>query len=409
MLFPKRIHLVEPDLAEFGGHFYTQDTNVVQECNRRGIPVNVYCRQGSIVEIPGAQMFRIFRFGVWIEPPQIESRDFAPFEIFFLVNRAFYLDLQAIDTSEFGSDELVFFPGVTQNQMDAISEWYSGLPKARRPRLAVTLRYLNARMHFNEVRGFTSGIEFLYRHALSRLKERCPGVAFVCDTETLSQEYQKMSGIPVTVLPVPQGESCHLSPETGTATKRNLNILYIGNLSPLRGSDYIPEIARSVLLTFPNVEFTIQIHGDPNSDYAKRVMTLPEELSSRVRFLTGALPPEEYARTMGSADIVLLPYAPSFYRWASSGVFAEAASAGKVLVVSPDTNMSKWALQYGIGAVVAEDFTPVSFSKALGEAVQSYLFLKSKSLAACKAFIEEHSAKSFLDKLLFAVSTSVTG
>ena len=410
MFRPTKIHIVEPDLAEFGGHFYTQDLHVVQECNSRGIPVKVYGRQGADLEIPGAEMFRTFRFGVWIEPPQIESLTFAPFEIFLLVNRAFYLDLQGIDTRGFTPEHLVFFPGVTHNQLDAIAEWFSALPAERRPQLAVTLRYLNSRMHFNEVRGFTPGIEFLYRHALSKLKERCPAVTLVCDTDTLSEEYQRMSGVPVVVLPVPQGQPPDEAiPETTGIGKRGLSVLYIGNLSPLRGSDYVPEIAESALLEFPDLEFTIHVHGDPNSAYAKKVMSLPPTLSDRVRFLTGALPPVEYAQTMAAADIVLLPYVPSFYRWASSGVFAEAASGGKVLVVSAGTNMAKWAASFDLGAVVANEFSPAAFSAALSQAIRNFDLLKLKAQTAKAAFTKEHSAKGFVDRLLAAVSGPATG
>jgi glycosyltransferase involved in cell wall biosynthesis len=403
MFRPSQIHLVEPDLAEFGGHFYTQDSYVVQECNSRAIPVKVYGRQGTDLVIPGADMFRTFRFGVWIEPPQIESQTFAPFEIYSLVNRAFYLDLARIDTRDFGASHLVFFPGVTHNQLDAIAEWISILPEERRPQLVVTLRYLNSRMHFNEVRGFTHAIEFLYRHALSKLKERCPGVILVCDTETLSQEYQRMSGLTVQVMPVPQGQFLNLTSERGAEGNRRLSVLYIGNMSPLRGIDLVPKIAESTLLEFPEVEFTIQVHGDPSSAYAKDVMGLPDIFPGRVRILSGALPPDVYSQTMAAADIVLLPYVPSFYRWASSGVFAEAAAAGKVMVVSAGTNMAKWALDYDLGAVVATDFTAQSFSNALGQAVRDFRTLNGKAQASRSAFASVNSAKGFLDRLLAAI------
>jgi len=408
MFQPTQIHLVEPDLVEFGGHFYTQDSHVVEECNTRGIPVKVYGRQGTDLVIPGAEMLRIFRFGAWIEPPQIENQNFAPFEISFLVNRAFYQDLGGIDTTGFTPRHLVFFPGVTHNQLDAIAEWFSGIPEDRRPQLVVTLRYLNSRMHFNEVRGFTPAIEFLYRHALSKLKERCPNVTLVCDTETLSDEYQKMAGIPVKVLPVPQGRLQELSPDNRNANKPTLSVLYIGNLSPLRGADYVPEIAENALNTFPEIEFTIHVHGDANSPYGRKLMSLPNTLSPRVRFLTGALSPAEYAQTMAAADIVLLPYAPSFYRWASSGVFAEAASAGKVLVVSSGTNMAKWAAAFDLGAVVANDFTAAAFSSALEEAIRNFALLKQKAQTARPSFTQEHSAKGFLDQLLGAITAPAT-
>ena len=98
MFQPTQIHLIEPDLAEFGGHFYTQDSHVVEECNARGIPVKVYGRQGTDLVIPGAEMFRTFRFGVWIEPPQIENQNFAPFEISFLVRDSslYFIDVNDV-------------------------------------------------------------------------------------------------------------------------------------------------------------------------------------------------------------------------------------------------------------------------------------------------------------------------
>jgi glycosyltransferase involved in cell wall biosynthesis len=402
MFKPKAVYIVDPGLIEAGGHYHTQDLSIARECQKRDIPVTIYCRCGANLGASEISVAEIFRFDVFIERPP-ENPDFCVFENYFVVNRAFLQDLNLIPTENFSPDDLVYFPGLTQNQIEAVADWVTSIPASKRPHIAITLRFLNSRMHYNLNRGFAPAIEFLYRHVLAKLLERHPKTHLYSDTLVLSRSYNGMSGIPVITLPIPQLEFHPEFVRKSPPNKTELNILHIGNVSPYRGYNFIPSIIESVLSEFPNVRFTVQVKTDPESEAARTMVAIPESYASCVQFLFGTLSPDEYVNTMQAADIVLLPYMPSYYSFGSSGVFTEAAAMGKVLVVTAGTTMETTITSFDLGAVIAPEYTAEAFAAALKAAVGNFIALEQKADASYIRFSHENSPEGFLDRMFSCI------
>lgn len=402
MFKPRSVHIVDPGLIEAGGHYHTQDLSIAKECQKRDIPVTIYCRCGANLGTSDINVAEIFRFDVFVEPPS-ENPNYGVFESYFLVNRAFLQDLNAMPSLDFSPDDLVYFPGLTQNQIEGVADWIIGLPVDKRPHIAITLRFLNSQMHYNINRGYTPGIEFLYRHVLAKLLERHPRTHLFSDTQVLSINYNRMSGIPVITLPVPQLEFHCEHGRTCRQESSGLSILYIGNVSPYRGNLFIPSIVESVLSEFPDVNFTIQVKADPESDAARAMVAISDAYLSRVNFLFGTLSPDEYVKTMQSADIVLLPYMPAYYSFGSSGVFTEAAAMGKVLVVTSGTTMETTINNFDLGSVIASDYSAESFSAAIKTAIVNFDALDEKANASYVRFSRENSPEGFLDRMFSCI------
>ena len=124
-----------------------------------------------------------------------------------------------------------------------------------------------------------------------------------------------------------------------------------------------------------------------------------------VRIVNGVLTPTEYFSLLGEADIVLLPYSPTFYGHGSSGVFTEAASLGKVIVVSPGTVPARQGREFNLGVVTAAKWTPAAMAEAVAATLRDLPALQARAVAAAPKFRTEQCAKILWQKLFAAVQT----
>jgi hypothetical protein len=106
---------------------------------------------------------------------------------------------------------------------------------------------------------------------------------------------------------------------------------------------------------------------------------------------------------LADADIVLLPYSPSFYGRCSSGVFAEAAALGKVMVVLEGTVAARQAREFDLGVVAASAWTGAALAEAVGTAVRDRVRLQAQATAAAARFRSEQSVENFWSRLLAAL------
>src|SRR6266851_646687 len=157
------------------------------------------------------------------------------------------------------------------------------------------------------------------------------------DTEEMVKQFGALSGVPIHLLPLPLvvDERAH-EPKDPSRTC----IVYLGHASMLKGFHLLPEIVRRVLAANNAPHFMIQCYGDAQlcTSVQKAVADVPAD---KLTVIGGTVDADAYSRLLHLADIVLLPYASEFYGWASSGIFAEAMSLGKVAVVTHGT----WAAQ----------------------------------------------------------------
>jgi glycosyltransferase involved in cell wall biosynthesis len=391
---------MDPGLAGVGGHYYSLNLAIAKRLRNIGIDVITYGKQGAVILDEDLNFKPTFRFDVFQEMPA-QSATSHIVENFFTLNKMFFEDLNAINGSELSGDDVVYFGGITQNQINAVADWILNFPKNSRPQVIITLRFLNSRMLHNLNRGFAPQIEYLYHQSLQRLKQVHNNTILVADTEELCQAYRTISGLDVTLVPEPLGGfPFHETKNKLDQINEDIKVLYIGNISPYKGLELLPEIAEKILSATEKTNFVIQINADPSSDKAQLMRPVFEKFPERIKLIYGALSMSDYLDTMKSADIVLLPYHPAYYSFGGSGVFIEAASMGKVVVVTAGTFIDGQAKQHDLPVCFAQNYTSESFVSALLSGISDFARLNKLAKISCPQFSSHNSPNNLIKNLL---------
>ena len=402
----RHVHLCDPQLQNAGGHYLNHDAQLVRELQQRGLPVTIYARRGCTVTCEGLTPEPVFSHDIFQEAasdPQVWA-----IENFNTINQAFLADLLQISPERFSSDDLVYFPNLLQNQMHAVAMWLGRLPPERRPTVAIMLRYLNHAMDYVQARANKELIALYYRYAARALYSVQPRTIICADTRELALAYQKIMAVPVLELPNPMDVSALLTDSATRAPSARPTIVYQGHTSPLRGLHFLPEIIEHCAKLQPRPRFVIQVQSREaalSSQLGPALERLDRLAGDDVRIVNGVLSPTEYFSLLGEADIVLLPYSPTFYGHGSSGVFTEAASLGKVIVVSPGTVPARQGREFNLGVVTAEKWTPAAMAAAVAATLRDLPALQTRATAAAPKFRTEQCAKILWQKLFAAVQT----
>jgi glycosyltransferase involved in cell wall biosynthesis len=216
----------------------------------------------------------------------------------------------------------------------------------------------------------------------------------------MCEAFQSVLGCPVLEVPVAMDPPPAVESGPGGARP---NVTYLGHTSQLKGFHLLPEIIRGALKFDPRPRFTVQIQNGQQHGFDPLLQWFKKQPASEIGVVEGALSPGEYYRLMAEADIVLLPYSPSYYGRCSSGVFAEAAALGKVIVVPDGTVAARQGREYDLGISVASSWTGTALAEAVGEAVRGRMQLRAKAAAAAARFRTEQSVENFWSRLLSAV------
>jgi len=409
----RHIHICDPQLLGLGGHYLSHDAQLVRELKRRNIPVSIYARRGCQLTCEGLTPEPVFSHDIFQEAapdPEVWA-----IENFHAINHLFLSDLRKLTADRFVADDLVYFPNLLQNQLYAVAQWMDRIPAERRPAVAVMLRFLNHKMLYMQARSNVDMVPQYYRYAAKVLMRVQPRSILCADTRELAEEYAKITGLPVLELPNPMDVSGIEARTRARPAGERPVVVYQGSTSTIRGFHLLPEIIERCAHLQPRPRFVIQVQSVEAALSMKLGPTL-EHLDrlagDNLRVVKGALSPADYFGMLADADIVLLPYGPNFYGHGSSGVFTEAASVGKVVVVSPGTMAARQGREYDLGVVAAGKWTAASMAEAVKDAVNRLPDLQARAASAAPRFRRDNCAKALWDKLLaaaFPVSAAPVG
>jgi glycosyltransferase involved in cell wall biosynthesis len=399
------VHILDPQLHGQGGHYMNHDAQLVRELQRRGIPVSVVARKGCSVQVSGVTPEPVFTQDIFQEAatdPHVWA-----IENFHNVNQAFLADLCRINPERFSADDLIYFPNLLQNQMYAVAMWLARLPQAKRPAVAIMLRYLNHAMDYVQARANKDVIALYYRYAARALYSAQPQSILCADTRELAAAYHQITGLPVVELPNPMDVSDLLKTDAAhAAAAERPMVVYQGHTSPLRGFHFLPEIIQRCKGLQPRPRFLIQVQNREaaiNAGMGPVLEGLTRLAGDDVKLVNGSLSQESYFSMLKQADIVLLPYTPTFYGHGSSGVFTEAASVGKVVVVSKNTVPARQGAEYQLGVVAAAEWTASAMADAVASALKDLPALKAKAMQGAEKFRQDNCARVLWDQLFAAI------
>jgi glycosyltransferase involved in cell wall biosynthesis len=394
-----RVHIFDPQLNLADGHFAAYDAAVATELRRRGIETFVYGSTRPAVSIASTmEAERVFSRGIF-EEAAADPLTWA-LENFVQLGREFHSDLRKLGSDRFAGDDLAFFPNIIQYQINGITDWISELPPERRPAVILKSSYLTYAMPYLQRRPNKEIVPLLYRFSMRRLVGAHPRTRICSDTEEMVKQFGALSNIPLHLLPMPlaiDARACE--PKEPSRT----NVVYLGHASMLKGFHLLPQIVRRVVTATDAPHFLIQSYGEAQL-CASVEKALADVSPDKLTLIRGAVDAEAYSRLLHSADIVLLPYAIEFYGWASSGIFAEAMSLGKVAVATQGTWPAQQLERFQGGGVVFKTLDAESAVNATLDAVRMLPQLRERAAQAAPAWRRHHCAVNLVDNLLALIS-----
>ena len=110
----------------------------------------------------------------------------------------------------------------------------------------------------------------------------------------------------------------------------------------------------------------------------------------KIDLIDGPLESEAYYDLLASADILLQPHDPAYYRMQSSGVFTEGRAAGLITIVPAETTMAEEISRTG-GGIAVDDWTADAYVRAIRHCVANFDQLATEARTTARSWKKLHS------------------
>ena len=362
----------------------------MEELEKRGISCSLVVDKNLD---PESSRFRIVpafntRMGLAFRPP------FAPQALSRLIssvvgNLVTSWDLMRRVTPLVVSGDLVLLCRPLSRTRVAYGLWLWSLKALRRP---LTIIYV---IHNEPEPLFASQLRILRRLARGhRLK-------FVAHSPAIAEQLGDHLGLQPKVIALPfKAVDFEERPATGSRPVR-FSFLGLGHRS--KGLDLVLQAMElSVKLIEANkLEFTIQCYlpfRDRGSDGLHRDVKNLAMRVGGVEVIDHELTTSDYVHELKRADIVLIPHRLETYRFALSGVFADAIGAGRPVIVAEGSYMSELVRESGAG-LTFKSGNGVSFQSAIVEAAGQADQLLHLAKTARERWVREQGPEAFVSGL----------
>jgi glycosyltransferase involved in cell wall biosynthesis len=395
-----RVHIFDQQLNLVSGHYSVYDAAVSAELRRRGIETLLY----GTAHTPASAASRVDAVPVFSRGMFDEVANDPltwPLENFVRLGREFHADLAKLGSGRFARGDVAFFPNIIQSQIGGVRDWIMSLPPERRPAVVLKPSYLTYAMPYIQRRSNKEIIPLLYRFSIRQLVADHSRTWICSDTEEMVNQFATISGVPVHLVPLPL--IMERRAEKAKDPSR-IEAVYLGHASMLKGFHLLADVVKRVQADGNALHFLIQSYGEPQLCAAVE-KALAALTPDRVTVIAGAVDAEAYGALLNRADIVLLPYVREFYGWASSGIFSEAVSLGKVTVVTERTWPARQLEKFGGGGVTFASVDVESVAAAIGRAMRELPQLTERASRAAPVWRRHHCPASFVDQLLALVGS----
>lgn len=396
-IIPEVLCMVEPRMTSYSGHLYNYASSIKKISEKNNLDFKILVSKECDSEICNDLNASI----VFENNPS--QRYFTNiFSKFFLAtfyfNKHLYNGLKKIINS--ANERWIFFMGTTQ-YIDLFAIFIINMFAKRKPKIILTLRMSIYRYDIKRwsINVLLYQIGFLLLHLLNK---RTKNIFFITDSEMLKIEYEKICFFNIHVLPIPHTLISNKTIESGYVGNRSIKVVSLGPPRSQKGFPFISELVYKYIINNPNsnVNFILQCNNTNSESTIEKSISLLETINSpNIELLKNELSEDDYFSLLEQADIVLLPYNSKFYHVQTSGIFTEALSAGKIVIVSDNTWMSLQLKKFNSGLVFREnDFD--SFYLKFTEAVNNFDSLKEESHRYRYSWNEYHNAENFVQSLL---------
>lgn len=393
-----RLIILDPSLRRRAGHHFNYAAALHEVANKRGMGFVVFGNQAveDVVscELPVVPAFRVDTYQ-GLETPGLERHTLDGLSAHEYINAAaissyLFDDLRQIER-HLEADDVVFFHTLSHKQLIGLAQWVttSATLASKRPKLVFLFRFWHP---------FTSIVAPLFKFGASVLKGVQLPVRICTDTIELSVAYGEMTGVPVDVVPIP-----HTPGSTGERPEPGAGPLvsYLGHVRSEKGSHFLDAVLETVIGSGVPVRFVVQRPpAGEGDDLLAKLEAIRARSPAQLELVESDLPWGEYNRQLDRSNIVLCSYDPTSYRYRSSGVFIEAASAGKIAVVPARSSLMTEAQRFQCAAVPFAEFNAGSVAAATLDAVRRCGELMPVAEAARARVHAYHNADGLMDYLV---------
>ena len=304
-----------------------------------------------------------------------------------------WLDAECLDCSD-----IIYFPQGHPILIRGIARWLSQLPDGKRP--AVFFRIIGFELTDLDTGRFKPRAAF-YRLASADL-EKAPGqerVFFLVNSSAKARSVSRVLRRRPFMMQHHFGRSPDIAPASdpvGPTIYIHLNARSGRCLSNLR------EIIKRVCASEPTVRFLLK----PVGDMREAMAAVHLEDISRVEILPSEMNSADYFVNLARSTLVVLAYEAQPYRFLTSGVFTEAASLGRPVIVPEGTWMAeKIAQGYGVGMLFA-DPSVQSMTDVILRSLRDSRQLASDAKALAPRLAEETGCRRFIETMVTLSKTT---
>ncbi len=383
-------HIIDSGLKNRMGHHYHQNKAMAGFLEKKNIPYQIYgaknIEKDIAEELDVTPLFRFSLYSVNLgETPGASDyrRDFRDF------NQAYFDDLCSLDMSKIKEEDVILLHTANYNQMMGFAKWLQKFGD-KMPYVFVILPFADFLIRVSNV---NIGSE-LYHEGLSHLP-KTDKILLTSTEDKICRIYSDLAGRDVSIIPVPIVD--FVPPPVSERKSGPLRITYLGHGRTGKGTQYLSSIVRRAQADNLNVEFHIQLSILNNLEDVREGL---ERFDKGVSIYSGKLSKEKYLNLMMDADIIFLPYKKISYMYSTSGVFTEAMSLGKVVVVPGDTWIERELIKYNGGGKSFQNDKIREIYGALKEAVEDFETQSKKAKAAADDFRKWHNMDNFMNMVL---------
>ena len=349
--------------------------------------MRIFCHRRATTEIKrtvGA--IPIFRHQTWSR-----KRHVSALSSMNTMGAEYAKDCQKIDRI-CGSD-IILVPTAQENQVLGLALYLKSLPIVDRPRVVLNFHVDNMSTETERANAT--------RKAFSLLNEVNNGrVIVTAPIAELAESLALVSGpVKPRVYPLPQNYDLDTVGTIPGTTSIHPTVAVLGRPLKRKGTSWIADIISNAHRKFGNAHFLVQ-SGVTNANL------LGLAFKSRIHVKIGGLSPQDYAATLNSADILLLPYVPEDYKSRTSGIFADCAAFGKIAVVPKDTWMARNIQNGNAAGVIFDPDSPIGAHDALSEALTTRDELLDLAKPRSLYWRQHQSASAYINQLIADLNTS---
>ncbi|MBM3979149.1 MAG: glycosyltransferase family 4 protein [Planctomycetes bacterium] len=378
-----RLFLADPSLIGHAGHCFDYLAALAPAARARGFdPIYLGNRTVTPELRAGHGVFPVFthwcdaRYGTTERTRRLHESDLA--RELIDVCRRFAVT----------ADDVFLINTLRHWALRGVIDWLESCTEDRWPRAALVLHFTA----FPNPATSDGTVEF-YRQAFARLA-RSPArerVRLLADSDVLVDEFAALApALRFDLAPIP-----HLR-EVEDAPARAFRVGTVGEARENKGFHLLPRLVRRAAeADLRGVEFHIHsFASDPTAVFLRRALAGLRHPT--VRLYPDEMTAAEYQRFLASLDLVVLPYTLDNYHAQTSGVFAEAMGAGKLVVAPRGSWMARQLDEHGGGAAFApgdaEDFARVTL-----DVIADRARLQEGRAARAARWREFHNPERFLE------------